>query len=79
MDEIDEFRTRMKRTLSSTIRRHLKRELPELYADGRQIVGRKMRRYGEEHAAAALPVDCPYMIEQVLGDWLPAEGPLDPA
>jgi hypothetical protein len=77
MDEIDEFRARMKRKLSPTIRRHLKRELPELYTDGRQIVGRKMRRYGEAHAAAALPAECPYTVEQVLGDWLPGEGPLD--
>jgi hypothetical protein len=78
MDEIDGFRIRMKRKLSPTIRRHLKRELPELYADGRRVVARKMRRYGEEQAAAALPADCPYTVEQVLGDWLPGEGPLNP-
>jgi hypothetical protein len=70
-DEIDTFRDQMKRKLSPTIRRHLKRDLGEVYADGRRIVARKMGRYGEEQAAAALPGRCPYTLEQVLGDWLP--------
>jgi hypothetical protein len=30
-----------------------------------------MRRYGEDRAADALPAECPYTVEQVLGDWLP--------
>jgi hypothetical protein len=71
MDEIDEFRAQMKRKLSPTIRRHLKRDLGEVYGDGRRIVERKMRRHGEEGAATALPANCPYTVEQVLGDWLP--------
>jgi hypothetical protein len=79
MDEIDEFRTRMKRKLSPTIRRHLKRELPELYEAVRRIVARKMHRHGEVQAAASLPTECPYSVEQVLGDWLPDEGRLSPA
>ena len=70
-DEIDEFRVQMKRKLSPTIRRHLKRDLVEIYNDGRRIVERKMRRYGEVRAVARLPENCPYTIEQVLGDWLP--------
>jgi Domain of unknown function DUF29 len=70
-DEVDTFRDQMKRKLSPTIRRHLKRDLAEVYADGRRIVARKMGRYGEEQAAAALPARCPYTLEQVLGDWLP--------
>lgn len=71
LDEIDAFRTPMKRKLSPTIRRHLRRELQVLYADGRRIVERKLRRYGEDCAADSLPADCPYTIEQVLGDWMP--------
>ena len=74
-DEIDGFRDQMKRKLSATIRRHLRRDFGEVYADGRRIVERKMRRYGEEQAAAALPATCPYTVEQVLGDWLPDTGP----
>jgi hypothetical protein len=75
MDEIDEFRAQMKRKLSATIRRDLRRDLGEVYADGRRIVERKMRRYGEEQVADALPAECPYSVEQVLGDWLPDTGP----
>jgi hypothetical protein len=75
-DEIDGFRDQMKRKLSPTILRHLKRDFRAVYADGRRMVERKMRRYGEERAAAALPASCPYTIEQVLGDWLPDTGPV---
>ena len=57
-DEIDGFRDQMKRKLSPTIRRHLKRDLRAVYADGRRIVERKMRRHGEDRAAAALPDNC---------------------
>jgi Domain of unknown function DUF29 len=72
MDEIDEFRAQLRPRLSPTIRRHLARDLAGVYSDGRQIVERKMERYGEGEAAGALPEVCPYAIEQVLGDWLPA-------
>jgi len=74
-DEIDGFRDQMKRKLSPTIRRDLKRDLRAVYADGRRMVERKLRRYGEERAAAALPASCPYTLEQVLGGWLPGTGP----
>jgi Domain of unknown function DUF29 len=71
VDEIDTFRDQMKRKLSPTIRRHRKRDLGEVYADGQWIVARKMERYGERQAAADLPAHCPYTVEQVLGDLLP--------
>jgi Domain of unknown function DUF29 len=70
-DEIDVFRDQMKRKLSPTIRRHLKRDLVDVYGAGQRIVERKMARYGEREAAAGLPARCPYSVEQVLGDWLP--------
>jgi hypothetical protein len=38
-------------------------------------VERKLRRYGEDRAVAALPADCPYSVEQVLGGGLPGAGP----
>jgi hypothetical protein len=74
-DEIDEFRAQMERKLSPTIRRHLRGDFGHVYADGRRIVERKLRRHGEDRAAAALPAECPYSVEQVLGDWLPGAGP----
>jgi hypothetical protein len=70
-DEIDGFRDQLKRKLSPTILRHLKRDFRAVYGDGRRMVERKMRRYGEQRAAVTLPDTCPYTVEQVLGDWLP--------
>jgi Domain of unknown function DUF29 len=78
-DESDRFRIRMKRKLSPTIRRHLKSGLDEVFADARALVARKMERYGEHQAAAALPDTCPYTLDQILGDWLPDLPPLGAA
>jgi Domain of unknown function DUF29 len=77
-DEIDEFRDRLERKLSPTIRRRLKREFADVFARARRRVQRKMARYGETRAATALPEDCPYTLDQVLGDWLPRDGALHP-
>ena len=70
-DEIDEFRDRIERKLSPTIRRQLKREFEDAFSRARRRLRRKMERYGEGQAAAALPERCPYTLEQILGDWLP--------
>ena len=79
-DEIDHLRSRMKRKLSPTIRRHLKAGLDEVFADARALVARKMERYGEHQAAAALPAACPYTVDQILSEWLPdVVAPLGPA
>jgi Domain of unknown function DUF29 len=70
-DEIDGFRDQIERKLSPTIRRSLKRELADVFRRARQRVQRKMTRYGEHAAVASLPENCPYSLEQVLGDWEP--------
>ena len=70
-DEIDDFRDRLDRKLSPSIRRRLKRELADVFARASRRVRRKMERYGETGAAASLPAQCPYTLEQVLGEWLP--------
>jgi hypothetical protein len=72
-DEADGLRDQLDRKLSSTIRRRLTRDFEEAFARARRRVHRKMERYGEMRAAAALPAECPYSLEQVLGDWLPYE------
>lgn len=69
-DEIDDFRDAIERRLSPSIRRRLKRELANAHARACRRVRRKMERYGER-PATALPAQCPYMLEQVLGEWLP--------
>jgi Domain of unknown function DUF29 len=59
------------RTLTPTIRHHVEAELHVIYNRARRNVARKMLRYGENAAAAALPEVCPITLEQVLGDWEP--------
>jgi len=64
-DEIDDFRDAIDRKLSPSIRRRLKRELDAAFARACRRVRRKLG------AAARLPAQCPYTLEQLLGDWLP--------
>lgn len=73
LDEIDEFRDQIERKISPTIRRRLERDLDGVFARARRRVQRRMRRYGEEQGAEALPRKCPYTLEQILGDWEPGE------
>jgi hypothetical protein len=71
LDEVDEFRSQTEDRLTPTIRRDLETELVAIYGRARRNVARKMRRYGEGAAAAALPETCPYILEQFLDDWEP--------
>jgi hypothetical protein len=71
LDEVDEFRSQIEDKLTPTIRRDLEAELAAIYGRARRNAVRKMRRYGEAAAAAALPEACPYTLEQILGDWEP--------
>jgi Domain of unknown function DUF29 len=71
LDEVDEFRSQIEDKLTPTIRRDVEAELGVVYSRARRNVARKMRRYGEEMAAAALPEACPFTLEQILRDWEP--------
>jgi hypothetical protein len=71
LDEIDEFRSQVEDKLTPTIRCDVAAELDVIYSRARRNVARKMRRYGEEAAAAALPEACPFRLEQILSDWEP--------
>ena len=53
------------------LRRHLADRLPELYARARHDAEGSLRDHGEQDAAEALPVTCPYTLDQITGDWLP--------
>ena len=81
-DEIDGYRDRIERKLSPTIRRHLKRELAEVFTLARRRVQRKGRVQhvgvcgARWSATARCPRprclrNCPYMLEQVLGECCP--------
>jgi hypothetical protein len=74
LDEVDEFRSQIEDKLTPTIRRDVAAELDVIYDRARRNVVRKMRRYGEDAAAAALPEGCPFTLEQILGDWEPGTG-----
>ena len=46
--------------------------LPELYVRARDDAAAGMRGHGEHAAAGALPATCPYTLDQITSDWLPA-------
>lgn len=72
--EIATFRNELRDRLSATLRRDLQRRLPLLYQDARRVAERKMGRRAEGPAAERLPVECPYSLDQILGDWWPEGG-----
>jgi Domain of unknown function DUF29 len=70
---IAETRRELARHLSRSLRRVLEDDLPASYRSERDLTARALRLYGEPDAAAALPADCPYTLEQILDpDWFPA-------
>jgi hypothetical protein len=73
MDEIGAFRRDIELRLSATLRRDLRRQLPRLYDLARRHLRGRLERYGEAEVAARLPERCPYSLDQVLGDFWPAE------
>jgi hypothetical protein len=56
--EIVDFRRDIEERLTRTLRRGL---------------ACKLAAFGEPETAAALPAECPYTLDQVLGDWWPEE------
>jgi Domain of unknown function DUF29 len=71
--EIVDFRRGVGERLTKTLRRDLARQLPRLHAQARRGLARKLAVFGEPETAAALPAECPYTLDQVLGDWWPGE------
>ena len=58
--------------LSPTLRHDVMGILGKLYATARKRVAADLQEYGEQSAAASLPVECPYTLDQVLADdWYP--------
>lgn len=68
---IREHRRRLRRDITPRLRQILDRELVELFREVRDDTVCTLRDYGEHDAAGRLPKDCPYTVEQILGDWLP--------
>jgi Domain of unknown function DUF29 len=66
VDSILEHRNRLEYDLTPRLR-----QLPRVYAVSRRTAERRLRVDGEAAAAAALPATCPYVVDQIIGDWWP--------
>jgi hypothetical protein len=64
-------RGRLRDDLTASLRREVEETLKELYRDARETAADDVRSHGEASAADALPPDCPYTLELVVGDWVP--------
>jgi hypothetical protein len=72
MGSIADARRILRQKLTPTLRRHAEGVFADLYADGREAAELALREHGEDDAAAALPLICPYTLDQVLSrDWYP--------
>jgi hypothetical protein len=57
---------------SVTLLRDSEAMLPMLYARGRQLASVRLRKFSENEAAARLPSECPYTLDQICTDgWYP--------
>ena len=67
---VDKQRAKLARKLTTTLRNHLETELPALYRALRRPIARQLEK--DRVHSDALPVDCPYTLDQVLDpDWYP--------
>ena len=72
MASIAEARSTLGDKISPTLRRDAETMLARLYRDGRCLAELALRGYGENHAADALPQQCPYSLEDIFReDWYP--------
>jgi hypothetical protein len=70
-EEVLNFRSQIDDRLSATLRRDLRRQLPRLYRRARQDVQKRLELYGEADAARGLSEQCPYTLDQALGEFWP--------
>jgi hypothetical protein len=68
---VREHRSRLEIELTPQLRQILEEELPRVFRIASKSTAEAMRDHGEHAAADALPEACPYMLDQITGDWLP--------
>jgi hypothetical protein len=68
---VREHRRRLRFELTPRLRQILTEELATVYDLARQDTAAALCDYGEHAAADAVPAHCPYIIDQITGDWLP--------
>jgi hypothetical protein len=72
MGSIVDARAVLDDKLSATLRHDLEASLPRLYRSARKQAELSLREFREADAAASLPAECPYTVEQILtDDWYP--------
>jgi hypothetical protein len=71
--EVVDFRDEIEQRLTRTLRRDLERQLPALYRRSRSRLTKKLRLHGEAELALKLATQCPYTLDQILGEWWPDE------
>jgi len=72
MGSIVEARAQIADKLSPSLQHDIQERLAGLYTMARKQAALELREHREPEAAAALPVECPYTIEQILAeDWYP--------
>jgi len=73
IDEVANFRREIDLRLSASLRRDLARQLPPLYDYARRHLRSRLEPYGEAGIIADLPAQCPYSLDEVLGDFWPRQ------
>ena len=72
MSSMVDARAQLDDKLSPTLRHDLDESLPRLHAAARRQAALELQQHGEDEAAASLPLDCPYTVDQILADdWYP--------
>lgn len=72
MGSIIDARAELDDKLSPMLKRDIEQTLSILYGHARKRAAADLRSYGEHEAAASLPVNCPYSLDQILSeDWYP--------
>jgi hypothetical protein len=72
-DPIDQARDQLADLLTPVLRREVQDDLATAFDRGKREAAKGLRRHGEHEAAKALPVACPYSLDQIVGhDWYPA-------
>ena len=68
---VREHRRPLRRDLTPRLRQILSTELPALYGEIHKDTAALLRDYGGDAAAEALPITCPYRLDQITDEWWP--------
>lgn len=68
--EIANFRSDLRKTMTTAIGNQLRQNLDEHYSDGRYRAIEALVE-NEPNIADRLPTSCPWTLQEIIGDWLP--------